>query len=256
MKPTRSLHELEEERIVPWSAGGHFAWHRARYEFALPYAAGRRLLDVGTGEGYGASLLATAASEVVAVDYSPAAIDHARSAYRSSNLSFQVAEAASLPQELGSFDVVTAFELIEHLEDDAEFLAGVAALLRPHGVLLLSTPNARVERLVGSLGESGPYAYHVNSLVPRQLQSRLRRFFREVTLYGQSVRGSRLHALLKTVDVMNLRHYLVRSYSLQQKLATSVLSRGGAAQAPAFRFSRHLVRQSPHTIAVACRLTP
>lgn len=256
MKPKRSLHELEEERVVPWSDGGHYAWHRARYELALAHARGKRVLDLGSGEGYGAALLAPVASEVIGVDYSPVAVEHAGRSYSAPGLSFKVADATVLPSDLGTFELITAFELIEHLEDDLPFLTGIARLLRPTGLVMLSTPNALIETLVQGLGHSDRYEYHVNSLTPRSLRRRLRRFFGDVTLCGQSVRGNRFHTLIKAADVFNVRHRLVRSFDLQQALAASLSGKSPASDAPTFRFTRLLARQSPILVATCRRPLP
>src|SRR5471032_2859287 len=146
-KPTRSLHDLEEERAVPWGDPGLFAWHRARYAFVLPLVAGRRVLDVGSGEGYGGALLAESALEVVGVDYSPAAVEHSAATYNQPNLSFQIGEATDLPDELNSFDAVTCFEVIEHIADAARLVSNLRRAVRPGGVVILSTPNRLVDLL-------------------------------------------------------------------------------------------------------------
>jgi len=96
-KPDRSLRELDQERIVPWGDKRLFAWHLARYRFALQFLAQNRALDVGCGEGYGAMLMASHAREVVAVDYSPAAINHP-SAVRDEDSSFR--KRAEKPREV------------------------------------------------------------------------------------------------------------------------------------------------------------
>src|SRR6267143_3401980 len=109
LKPEASLYHINEERVVPWGDPGLFAWHRARSEFALLFVPNRSVLDIGCGEGYGAALLSVQAAEVVGIDYSPAAIGHARSTYRRRNLRFVVADATRLDPAIGRFDVVTCF---------------------------------------------------------------------------------------------------------------------------------------------------
>ncbi|MHB8468724.1 MAG: class I SAM-dependent methyltransferase [Gaiellaceae bacterium] len=239
---------LEAERVVPWGDPGLFAWHRARYELAAGFVDGRRVLDVGCGEGYGASLLATRACEVVAVDYSQAAIEHARGCYIADNLEFRLAEAERLPPELGAFDVITCFEVIEHLRDPDAALATFAELLGDGGLLLVSTPNRLVERLFDAAGDAERNPYHLVAFSPSELRRLLRRHFAQVALYGQSRYGNALHSLLKMLDVGNLRHRLVRSHTAQRSLGAALASSGDAP--PRFRFSRTMVRQSPILVAV------
>jgi SAM-dependent methyltransferase len=204
-------------------------------------------------------LLAERAREVVGVDYSPAAIAHARETYPLENLRFEIADANALDPGLGGFDLITCFEVIEHIQDEDVLLSQLAAALRPTGMLLLSTPNAQVDRLFEELSHHGQHAYHVNLLRPDQLRRRLRCHFRSVTLYGQSYRGSLLYVALKALDVFNVRHRLVRSQQLQRTVSRTV---GRARAAPTarsrlspgdFQFNRWLVRQSPITVAAAWR---
>ncbi|HWX09975.1 MAG TPA: methyltransferase domain-containing protein, partial [Gaiellaceae bacterium] len=227
-----------------------FAWHRARYAFALSYVDGKRVLDVGSGEGYGAALLAEHARDVVAVDYSPAAVEHARATYPRSNLAFRVFEATALPDDLASFDVVTCFEVIEHIVDAKELVRNLRGALRPGGILLLSTPNRLVDVAFERVSGRDAYEYHVNVLSPRELRGLVRPEFADVVLYGQSVRGGTLHSVLKAVDVLNLRHHLVRSSRVQRNVGEA-LGKPEPGKPPEFRFSRLLVRQSPHVVVVA-----
>jgi SAM-dependent methyltransferase len=54
---------------------------------------------------------------------------------------FVVADATALPFDDASFDAVTMFDVIEHVEDDARAIAEAKRVLRPGGFLLVTTPN-------------------------------------------------------------------------------------------------------------------
>jgi 2-polyprenyl-3-methyl-5-hydroxy-6-metoxy-1,4-benzoquinol methylase len=255
-KSPLSLSHLEEERVVPWGDPTLFSWHRARYQFAAAYVAGRRVLDVGCGEGYGAALLAEHAEEVVGVDYSAAAVDHARKTYQRSNLRFLVADATAPAPVAGQFDAITCFEVIEHILGDDQLLAGLARMLNPEGWLLMSTPNALVDTLFETVSAREHNEYHVNLLRPAQLRQRVRRHFGEVRLYGQYVEGNRLHTALKALDVFNMRHRLFRSPRLQQAVAARLMGQApleALATQGRFGFSRLLVRQSAVLVLTARR---
>ena len=132
------------ERFVPGIEGEIVYEHVHRYAFARRYAAGRRVLDVACGEGYGSAMLAGAAREVVGVDIDAATVAHARAAYASiRNLSFVEGSAAKLPVADASVDLVVSFETIEHLDvdDQPRMLAEFARVLARGGALVLSAPN-------------------------------------------------------------------------------------------------------------------
>jgi 2-polyprenyl-3-methyl-5-hydroxy-6-metoxy-1,4-benzoquinol methylase len=252
MKPARSLHELAEERMLPSQNPGLYASHLARYRFAGRSAAGKAVLDVGSGEGYGSAALAEVAETVLAIDYSPVAVEHARGKYGRPNLRFEVGDALEIGRSLrGTFDVVTCFEVLEHVVEGDRLLAGLAAVLRPGGTLYLSTPNLLVDRLFEAVGGHESNAYHVNLMSPGELRELARRHLADVVVYGQHLRGNRLHSLLKAIDFANLRHRVVLSRRLQRGLATGLMGQPETPSEAEFRFSRALVRQAPQLLLVA-----
>ena len=136
------------ERIVPEAANCEplfalkmYQEHSARYLFASQVTAGRAVLDVGCGVGYGAQLLATRGAEsVTAFDISAEAIKHAATYYSHSNLTYSVASAEEFAFKQ-QFDVVTCFELIEHVEFQQKVVQNIAAALKEDGLLVISTPR-------------------------------------------------------------------------------------------------------------------
>jgi len=130
------------ERFVPGTKGEIWIEHWHRYHFASRWVAGKRVLDVACGEGYGSALLARGAASVVGIDISPQAIDHAKAAYAPlGNVEFVCASCTELPLESASIDVAVSFETLEHIAEQARFADELARVLKPGGVLLLSCPN-------------------------------------------------------------------------------------------------------------------
>ena len=132
---------LTGERTVPGLAVENywFRRHEVAYRYCADMCAGRDVLEAGCGEGYGADLLAGVARRVVAVDYDAATVAHVRVRYPS----VEVTEGnlAELPLADASVDVVVNFQVIEHLWDQPQFVAECRRVLRPGGLLLMSTPN-------------------------------------------------------------------------------------------------------------------
>jgi SAM-dependent methyltransferase len=118
--------------------------HVGRYALALPFAGGRRVLDVACGEGYGSWLLADGgAAEVVGVDISSDAIRKARATFREDRLRFETSAGESLAQvlPLAHFDLIVSLETIEHVADPEAFLLALRQVATPDAIFVLTCPN-------------------------------------------------------------------------------------------------------------------
>lgn len=146
-RPAGSLREFYDRPDVPISSGTDRA--RRQLRLLTDVLAGspgpHRVLDVGCGDGAATSLVAgllsrlDPANQVIGIDWSTRALDRAR-AYGFGLISAGV-EPPGLPVATGAVDVVIMSELIEHLVDPDSALDEAHRVLRPHGTLLLSTPN-------------------------------------------------------------------------------------------------------------------
>lgn len=104
------------------------------------FADAQSLLEVGCGTGYVLSAIAEAlpALELSAVDLHEEGLAHARR--RVPRAHFEQADARSLPFT-GEFDVVGAFDVVEHVDDDVAVLASLRAAVRPGGGVLVTVPQ-------------------------------------------------------------------------------------------------------------------
>jgi GT2 family glycosyltransferase/SAM-dependent methyltransferase len=169
------------ERMTTGLGGQIEIEHLHRYFLARELARGKEVLEIACGEGYGAALLAQVAVSVIAFDVSAAAITHARRSYRRPNLTFAVGDARRIPAADASVDVVTSFETLEHLDAHEEFYAELRRVLRPGGVLIISTP----ERTVYSAAGTTPNPYHVRELTQAEFLSGLRAVFPHIGILLQ-----------------------------------------------------------------------
>jgi SAM-dependent methyltransferase len=121
------------------------AIHLTRYLLARQYCAGKRVLDVACGEGYGAYLLRErwGAREVHGVDCSEDAIAAAQGRFSGEGIVYHCRAAEELAGYLAdaSFDVIVSLETFEHLQDPAPVLETFKRLLRPDGVVIVTCPN-------------------------------------------------------------------------------------------------------------------
>lgn len=120
------------------SAGDQLSFH---YELALDYISPEaQVLDCACGPGYGARMLAGKADKVVAADLDIETVRLASSGKYFDNITFQTGDVTSLSFEDGSFDAVTSFETVEHV-NPAPFFKEMQRILKPGGLLILSTPQ-------------------------------------------------------------------------------------------------------------------
>ncbi len=107
---------------------------------------GARVLEVGTGSGYGVGILAPVCQSLTTVDKcAGAGVVGGPAGFGSGggpeNVEFRRAKVPPLDFPSCSFDFVVALQVIEHLKDDFGFVAEVARVLRPGGKFIVSTPN-------------------------------------------------------------------------------------------------------------------
>lgn len=161
---------LTGERTVPGLAVENywFRRHEVAYRHCAGICAGKDVLEAGCGEGYGADLLAGPARRVVAVDYDAATVAHVRARYP--GVEVVAANLAALPLPDSSVDVVVNFQVIEHLWDQPHFVAECRRVLRPGGMLLMSTPN-RITFTPGSDTPVNPF--HTRELNASELRELL-----------------------------------------------------------------------------------
>ena len=120
-------------------AGDQLTFH---YELALDFISPQtKMLDCACGPGYGARMLAGKANSVIAADLDAETVKNASSSSDNpDNLSFQTADATALDFADSSFDAVTSFETVEHV-DPVPYFAEMYRVLLPGGFLILSTPQ-------------------------------------------------------------------------------------------------------------------
>lgn len=133
------------ERFLPECTGEIWYEHWHRYALARQLGDRASILDVASGEGYGSAMLAEVADSVVGVDISADATRHATHRYGGrGNLRYITASCDCLPFAPSSFDLVVSFETLEHIATQREFIAEIARVMTPDGLLVISSPNKQV----------------------------------------------------------------------------------------------------------------
>jgi 2-polyprenyl-6-hydroxyphenyl methylase/3-demethylubiquinone-9 3-methyltransferase len=130
--PMRPLHMMNPVRAE---------WITSRIARNYGGCGGVRVLDIGCGAGLLSEALAKAGCEVLGVDASAEAIAAARAHAAGQGLAVAYRAGAAEALEGEKFKVITALEIVEHVADPGAFIATLAGLLAPGGLLFLSTLN-------------------------------------------------------------------------------------------------------------------
>lgn len=199
------------ERFVPEVHGNIELEHLHRYLLACKLAAGKVVLDIASGEGYGSAMLAKTANKVIGVDISNEAIMHAQEKYQAENLSFRLGSCSAIPLEDGSVDMVVSFETIEHHNEHDAMMREIKRVLRPGGVLVISSPD----KLEFSDKPGTVNPHHVKELYSDEFKKLLGTYFKNQSIFGQRVvYGS---AILCEDSISP-----IQSYELADKMLTAI----------------------------------
>ncbi len=171
--------------IPPDSTGNGFE----RFEFLrhlYPYSeAAHRIsdisyvLEVGSGEGYGAGYLRSLISHITTIDLSFLALKHAKARYQ--GIQFCQAVGTALPFASDLFNSIVSFQVIEHIEDVKSYAQEIHRVVKPGGNLFLTTPNRKL-RLLPFQKPWNPY--HVHEYSGRELRKLLKVCFGSLEIFG------------------------------------------------------------------------
>lgn len=167
----------------------------ARYKFASDFATGKNVLDIGCGTGIGLQFLAESAHMVVGVDYSEETIAYARKNNDKGNLSFKVMDCRNLKFDDGKFDLVTSFNLIEHIHGQEDFVQEVKRVLKPDGIFICSTPNTKVFNPGGQY-----YHFHVHEFTLSEIKLLIEKYFKKVRIFGQAYKSAEANILFHPLN--------------------------------------------------------
>lgn len=181
--PEQPSLEFTGERFTPECVREMAYEHWHRYAWAAELVDGLDVLDAACGEGYGSHLLAARARSVTGLDIGEDAVAHASERYRRDNLRFAQGDATNLPFDADCFDVVVSFETLEHLEAQETLLAEFRRVLRPTGVLVISSPDRKTYS--DETGYDNPF--HVRELYRDELEALVSATFPAYRLYAQKL---------------------------------------------------------------------
>jgi 2-polyprenyl-3-methyl-5-hydroxy-6-metoxy-1,4-benzoquinol methylase len=187
--------ELTGERTLPDVPAENywFRRHLVVYEWIGARVAGKRVLDMACGEGYGSDVLARSAASVTGVDANPEAHEHARLRYEGDNLRFERGLVESYGEH-ASYDAVVFLQTIEHVHDPPAVLDHLRSILGPGGVAFVSTPNVLTLAPPGATKSANPW--HLKEYRAEEFRALCEATFERVELLGIfHTRKLRIHEL-------------------------------------------------------------
>lgn len=147
--------------------------HLHRYAIVKDLVIGKNILDIACGEGYGSNILSSYAKNVVGIDISDEAINHAKKKYKKDNLQFKQGSATFIDLPDTSIDIIVSFETIEHLKEHDEMLQQFKKVLKRDGILIISSPDKK--NYSDKTGYANPF--HLKELYKNEFESLIKKYF-------------------------------------------------------------------------------
>ena len=200
------------ERVSHLDLSDHYVFQRSlmAYVEAANLVSGK-VLEIGTGSGYGIEMIASESEEFITVDKFETSLETVRRKGRK-NVEFMqmnVPPLDNIPDNY--FDFVVTFQVIEHIKEDSHFVEEIYRVLKNNGKLIVTTPNKRM-----SLTRN---PWHIREYTVTELEELLFEPFQKVDtmgVYGNDLvmkyyeENKRSVESITRFDVFNLQYLLPR----------------------------------------------
>lgn len=193
MKQSENELNFTGEYFIPGKSGDRIeADHIERYRFACRYAKGKAVLDIACGVGYsGPNFIEAGAFSYDGVDINENLIEYAKNNYSFESINYLVGDICKFSNNK-MYDLITCYETIEHVKNFEAAIKNLHSLLKPGGLLLISSPNRTVTSPNAlTINDKPSNEFHTQEFIPGELLSILNKngFSADTSnLYGQRQR--------------------------------------------------------------------
>ncbi|MCB1581992.1 MAG: class I SAM-dependent methyltransferase [Marinicella sp.] len=181
-------------------------WHR--YHWISTFVNDLKVADLACGEGYGSALLAQHAKEVTGVDFNAETIQKATDKYQTfKNLKYIQSDVLSAPMQDHAVDMVVSFETLEHLTTHHTLLKEFKRLMKPNGLLVISTPDKTVYS-----GSEGHNEFHLKELTHQEFTNLIDSHFKHALFFGQQLQTGSVLAPLTNQPTLSATSLYVEQH--------------------------------------------
>ncbi len=219
-------------KASPLHSSSDSSQHLARYQFAKTYTAGKVVLDVACGDGYGSKILAENAQKVVGADNDKHLLELAKnSRITGGNLEFCFCDARHLPFPENSFDVSVSTETIEHFIEQKIFVNELKRVTRRGGIIIISTPDRSANEKMGTYHDRHREGHgHPGEMRFAQFFYLMNGSLSQIEFYGQlflkqePTLQHKLINLVKRVDIFKFRRLFSKSVRDKYNLSLGLMN--------------------------------
>lgn len=155
--------------------------HESAYNYAAKVSIGKKVLDLGCNTGYGSNIISKKCKSITGVDVSENAINFAIREFYNTLIDFKVVNGNHLPFQDNQFDMITSFQVIEHIVDCSNFINELKRVLSPNGFVVFTTPNSCIRLDPGMKPWN---TFHVKEYTAKEIENLLSKFFINVKVLG------------------------------------------------------------------------
>ena len=177
-------------------------FHMDRYRLACEYVENKNVLDIASGTGYGADILYKLgrAKHVFGVELNQEAVDYANAIYSSEYVEYKQGSILDIPFTDNTFDVLTSFETLEHIENEERQMQEIKRVLKKDGLYILSTPND---------WDNSNNKFHVRDYDYNSVKELISKHFEIIKMYNQNSGSNREenHNMPRKIELTNENNY-------------------------------------------------